>query len=312
MSEDVGVGISKIEKLREASIAFIDLMRKGDGIGIVRYNQVSGPVDKLMDITAIDQPHDGQVRLAARDKINNYTNPDGTTSIGAGIINGSGVLNAAPSGYDVRAMVVLTDGCQNTKPDLDAPEVKSAINSQTFAVGLGLAENINTTILTALTNGTGKYLLITGILTQDHTYLLTKYFLQILADVSNKNIIKDPGGFLTPGAEHRIPFRVTEADIELDVILLAYYPWLISFRIETPGGKILNPATSEFVQTETMSFYRLTLPAVSEDIQGSHGGTWHALLSIKDQGEVKSINVKEFETGSEGLTVTAGWASSTI
>ena len=135
-------------------------------------------------------------------------------------------------------MVVLTDGCQNTLPDLDSQEVQTSISTtQTYAVGLGLPENINTTELTKLTKKTGGYLLITGILDQEHTYLLTKYFLQILANIEKKNIITDPPGYLTKGAEHRIPFQVTEADIDLNVILLAYYPWIFNFRIETPVAR---------------------------------------------------------------------------
>ena len=285
-------------------------MQKGDGIGIVRYNNVSGPDDILMKVKSIDQQHDGQVRTEARAAINNQTDPYYTTSIGAGIINGFKVLNAqdvntASPPYEVKAMVVLTDGCENESPWLDSDAVKSSITAKTFAVGLGLPGNINTTALTKLTQNTGGYLLITGILSQEHTYLLTKYFLQILAHIDNKNIIKDPTGYLTKGAEHRIPFKVTEADIDLNVILIAYYPWLVNFRIETPGGKILDPATSEFVQKETMSYYRLTLPAISDDRKGSHGGTWYALLSIKDESQLKGITIEGSEKGSEGLTIAA-------
>ena len=310
MSEDVGVGIPKIKRLREAAIAFIDHMQKGDGIGIVRYNNVSGPDDILMKVTSIDQQHDGLVRTAARAAINNQTDPYYTTSIGAGILNGFKVLNAqdvstASPPYEVKAMVVLTDGCENESPWLDSDAVKSSITAKTFAVGLGLPGNINTTALTKLTQNTGGYLLITGILSQEHTYLLTKYFLQILAHIDNKNIIKDPAGYLTKGAEHRIPFDVTETDIDLNVILIAYYPWLVNFRIETPGGTILDPATSEFIQKETMSYYRLTLPAISDDRKGSHGGTWYAFLSIKDESQLKGITIAGSEKGSEGLTIAA-------
>ena len=183
--------------------------------------------------------------------------------------------------------------------------MKSSITAKTFAVGLGLPGNINTTALTNDEANTGGYLLITGILSQEHTYLLTKYFLQILAHIDNKNIIKDPAVYLTKGAEHRIPFKVTES-IDLNVILIAYYPWLINFRIETPGGKILDPATSEFIQKETMSDYRLTLPAISDDRNASYGGTWYALLiNIKDEGQLKGITIAGPEKGSEGLTVAA-------
>ena len=64
MNEDVGVGIPKIKKLREAAIAFIDLMQKGDGIGIVRYNNVSGPDDILMKVTV----HRPTARWAGQDR----------------------------------------------------------------------------------------------------------------------------------------------------------------------------------------------------------------------------------------------------
>ena len=51
-------GTSKM-KAEEAAITFIDLLQKGDGIGIVRYNNISGPDDVLLKVTAIDAPYDG-------------------------------------------------------------------------------------------------------------------------------------------------------------------------------------------------------------------------------------------------------------
>ena len=62
--------------------------------------------------------------------------PSGNTSIGAGILLGSTVLDAAvaPS----RALIVLTDGIQNTDPDIPAATAAVAVKSpkqRVFAIG---------------------------------------------------------------------------------------------------------------------------------------------------------------------------------
>ena len=76
----------------------------------------------------------------------------------------------------------------------------SSINDRTFAIGLGTAQQVSTSALNALTNSTGGYLLLSGILSPsiDDTFRLAKYFLQILAGVTNNNIVTDPVGFLAP------------------------------------------------------------------------------------------------------------------
>src|SRR5207237_3680511 len=118
--------------------------------------------------------------------------------------------------------VVLTDGMENTAPLL--VDVGGSITANTFAIGLGLPANISVAALNALTQGHNGYLLITGTLTPDQSARLNKYFLQALAGVTNANVVLDPHGDLTVGAEHRIPLRVSEADMGLDVFLLCPAP----------------------------------------------------------------------------------------
>ena len=50
---------------------------------------------------------------------------------------------------------------------------------------------------------------------------LQKYFLQILAGISNAEVVLDPQGELLPGNVVQIPFNLTEADAGVDVILLS-------------------------------------------------------------------------------------------
>ena len=79
-------------------------------------------------------------------------------------------------------------------------------------------------------------------LLDDAARRLSKYFLQILAGITNANVILDPHGVLVPGAVQKIPFQVSETDFGLDAFLLCPAPYLVDFELETPDGSMLTPA----------------------------------------------------------------------
>lgn len=282
MAEDAGDGRTKVEKLREAVAIFLDTMLPGDGIGLVRFDDTS---QRIMDVTDVGPLVTGDGRNDAIDHVNGSAfDPAGATSIGAGVVQGRDQLNAASAAppYSVRAMVVLSDGVENTLPMLDS--VGASINANTFAVGLGLPYNISVDALTLLTQGNEGYLLVTGALSADQQTRLTKYFLQILASITNANIITDPAGAIGPGQEHRIPFAVAKADYGLDAFILSPSPESIDYALETPDGSRIDAAafaglgTTERVVRNGVAFYRLALPAMPAGPAGSHAGTWHAVL----------------------------------
>ncbi len=278
MVEDAGDGVQKVHKLREAGNVFLNVMLEGDGLGIVRFDDTA---QLLMPVTDVGPPVVGPGRIAATGHLNGPgLDPGGATSIGAGVVEGRDALTAA-AGYDVKAMLVLTDGVENTPPLLAA--VGGSVDARTFAIGLGKPQNISTAALDALTQGNGGYLLVTGALTPDQAARLSKYFVQVLAGITNAEVVLDPRGHLGRGAEHRIPFQLTEADYGADVILLSPQPKLIDFQLETPGGKRITPAEAgsgavAFVSAAGVSYYRLGLPALPAT--SSHGGTWHAVLRL--------------------------------
>jgi len=194
-------------------------------------------------------------------------------------------------------MLVLTDGNENTAPML--ADVGPSITANTFAVGLGLAENISVAALNALTQGHNGYLLVTGSLSPDQAARLNKYFLQALAGITNANVILDPHGQLIPGIIQRIPFNVNETDFGLDVFLLCPAPAWVEFALEAPDGSLITPSTPasvsnvQFVETGKLVYYRLGLPALPVDATGTHSGTWNALLTIKwkGRGDLRSPNL---------------------
>ncbi|OUL72727.1 hypothetical protein CA603_45185 [Paraburkholderia hospita] len=272
MSEDAGDGTTKVQKLREAVKTFVDAMLPGDGIGLVRFDDTAQIVMPIADAAVVG----GNVKTLID---TSQFDPAGSTSIGDGLAKGNQSLGIA-AGFAVKTMVVLTDGMENTPPWI----AQETVTANTFAVGLGVPSDIDIGKLEGLTSGHQGYLLVSGLLTQDQKYRLQKFFLQILAGITNANIVLDPEGLIIPKSTYRIPFYLTEADYGADIILLSDKPRSIAFTLETPDGTTIKPASAspniQFVVTPQVSFYRLGLPAIPKDVSGTHGGQWTAVLQL--------------------------------
>jgi len=282
MSEDRGDGISKHVTLQQAAEIFVGVMLEGDGVGLVRYDQDAQVVQPVRTLGA-----GGLSDLARGQTVDlirgNSFDPAGATSIGDGLHEGRQIL-AAAGGFDVKALMVLTDGKEN-RPRYIA-DVASQIDARTYAIGLGKPQNISVPALQTLSGNQGGALLITGAIGTDNRFLLQKYFLQVLAGVSNAEVVLDPDGELTPGAVHRIPFMLTEADAGVDVVLLTPYAHSVDFRLQTPNGLLLEPWRAQqepgmkYVLGDGVSYYRLVLPAQLLRERFDQAGTWHALVTI--------------------------------
>ena len=283
MSEDRGDGQSKHESVVEASSIMVDVMLEGDAIGVVAFNDTAQKLEDLTTLGPAGDPFD-LGREATKSILGGPgLTPSGSTSIGAGILEGRSILNAA-TGFDVKSLVVLTDGMENTPPWI--ADVASAINELTYSVGLGTPENTSAAALQAISGNHGGYLLLTGAISGDNRFILQKYFLQILAGISNAEVVLDPQGELLPGHEQRIPFQVTEADAGMDVILLTPDPQFVDFRLLSPGGFIIDPSRAAagpgmlYSRSAGNSFYRVVLPVELLAGRPDQAGTWNALLRI--------------------------------
>lgn len=268
--------------LKFAAPVFINLLQEGNGIGIVAFDH--DPHDRMAVQSVGPVGPFEPVRNTALGVVAAHApNPAGNTAIGDGVENAHNMLTAA-SGYDERAMVVFTDGHETASKYI--ADVAPLINDRVFAIGLGTADQIQPAALTSLTNGTGGYLLLTGAIGPDDLFRLSKYYLQVLAGVTNYDIVLDPEAAIRPGQVHRIPYRLNEADIGADVILLceASLP-IIRFALETPSGDLIDPGVAgvnpsvDFVTSQNISFYRMTLP-VPVGANGAGVGKWHVVLEI--------------------------------
>ncbi len=286
MNEDRGDGQPKIKSLVTAATVFVDTMLQDDGVTLVRYNE---DAQSILGVTALGDPTNAgdPGRTATKAKIAGVDlTPAGATSIGDGIRTARQTLDAT-SGYDEKAIVVFTDGKENRAAYI--ADVSAEIDAKVYAIGLGKPDNISVPALQTLSGNHGGYMLVTGDVAGAKRDVLTKYFLQILAGVSNAQVIVDPAGVIDVWSEHRIPFQVSDADHGLDVILLTPEPRAVAFAVETPLGHVIdlgvaagNPAVQR-VTSDGLAYYRIGLPVAVLHDRLNRAGTWHAVVRMSDE-----------------------------
>lgn len=284
MSEPGGApGMTKVDVAIEAANLYVSLLRDGDRIGLVRYSTQSvAPQDVLLGMTVAGPVGSGAGRAAASARLNTTDlNPDGLTSIGSGIIRGSEVLAGATA--DARALVVLTDGIQNTPPDI--PDATAVVSARTprqrvFAVGLGLNQlEDRLAQIATVTNGVAQ---ITGDLVDQREFLLQKLYVQILSDAADEAFVRDPRGIVPPGQRRSTDVYIGEVDVAADFILVFRQgdaPRGMRFWLEAPDGTEVHPADAgtlpnvEFVAEAGHAFFRWQFPAFPGR-PDAHLGRW--------------------------------------
>ena len=271
-------GRTKEEVLKAAATVFADLLWDDNGIGLNAYDHDPHPI---LDVQVAGAPGDGGGRDDVIAAIAAHSsNPSGLTAIGDGIELAKAKLDAAPGSWAHKAMIVLTDGIETADKRV-ADVADTVVNEKVFAIGMGTAEQIQPNTLNALTNGTGGYLLMTGNLSADETFLLEKYYVQILAGVNNNELVLDPEGWARPGVVERIPFDVTDSDIEITGLVLGRPAHHLIMALETPDGSTVelgNPSLTGRT-TPGVLYMRAGLPLMAGG-GPAHGGRWHLLLSI--------------------------------
>jgi hypothetical protein len=281
-------GVKRLDVLKDAASLFVLLIQPNNGIGIIRFDDDAYPptdptypgmvIKKVMSKSFGDG-----ARVDANAAIGAH-GAHGNTSVGDGLVMARDQLTALPVGsYDHKAIIVLTDGIENREQWIAG--VAGAIDNRTFAVGLGSELQVNTQALTALSGSTGGYLLLSGLLSAsvDDGFRLRKFFLQILANVTNTSIVRDPVGYINVGARIKIPFQLCEADINCRVILLTDFP-VVKLSIETPNGDLIDETNAAafgvaFDATTNIKTASFNLP-LAFAANKIHAGDWFAILEV--------------------------------
>jgi hypothetical protein len=179
-------------------------------------------------------------------------------------------------------------------------------------VGLGTADAIRPATLDALASNTGGYLLMTGAVTEDTAFQLAKYYLQILAGVTNNDIVLDPEGTVLQGQVVRIPFDVVEEDIEVTAVVVSAFPRALRMGLEGPDGDIFTEVDAATDPTITYAYgqgtvhLRASLP-MQKAGRPSHGGRWHLLMALDKRGRyVTGSEVTHVSTSVAGFATSGG------
>src|SRR5438046_8808797 len=111
-------GLKRINALRNEVKTFVEVIQPGNAMGLVNFDTRAYAVDDAtypgLAVTTIGEGILDTNRGAARSTVNKHiTNVNGNTSIGAGIQAARQLLNNAGN-WDVKAMIVFTDGLENT------------------------------------------------------------------------------------------------------------------------------------------------------------------------------------------------------
>jgi hypothetical protein len=185
MAAGAGDGRTRVEVLREAAGIFVDVIPPADGVGVVRFDH---DADTAVPVVLAGPEVFGPGRSMARAAVTAHQpNPAGATSIGDGIVAAAADLAAVAGSFQRTAMIVLTDGQENAPAFL--ADVAGSIGDAVFAIGLGEPSAINPAALGAIAHGTGGWIAVSGTLSVDERFLLAQYFLQVLAGVTNQQIV---------------------------------------------------------------------------------------------------------------------------
>ena len=265
MSSDDGTGRAKIDAARDAASLFIALVKAGTGnrLGLVSFSTTSNLDFAIANVTGATEntligppPHSSGLVGALT--------PGGLTTIGGGLTT---ARDQFPSpGANPRAILLLTDGLQNTPPMI--ADVAGLDGLQIHAIGLGSESNLDGGLLTSLaTSHGGLYFRAGGGLA------LEKFFSAAFGNIFETGILFDPEFDLPANqpAGTPIPFRVCGEETITAVAGWDHLDATLLLEVTTPAGAVITSPIPgvQIGAGRTWTFLRIQLP-----IGGERNGLW--------------------------------------
>jgi hypothetical protein len=263
MAMDDGTGRSKIEAARDAVSLFVQLVRAGTGnrVGLVSFSTAaSSPVDfAIAGVTAATKaaligppPFSGGIVGGLI--------PGGATTIGGGLAAARAQFPGA--GANRRAILLLTDGLENTPPMVASLEASHALDGITVhAIGLGTEASLDGALLTALASAHGGQYTRAG-----GSLALEKFFSSAFGNIFEAGVLIDPE--LDLPADQRagkpIPFRVCGEETITAVAGWDRTEASLVLELTTPSGTVISAGASvETSSGRTWTFLRVPLSSVA-------------------------------------------------
>jgi hypothetical protein len=268
MSMDAGTGRTKIQEARDAASLFVQLVRAGTGnrVGMVSFSTTaSAPADfALANLTAATKtaligpaPYSGGA-------VGGLV-PGGATTIGGGLE--AARLQFPAPGTNPRAILLLTDGLQNTPPMVET--VNPTLSGiEINVIGYGTEASLDGKLLTEIaTRHNGMYTRATNPL------YLKKFFALAFGNIFEAGSLIDPEYFLPEDQNVAQPISFNVCGEENITVVVGWdrEDALLLVQVKSPSGTTVHGGSPGVEQStgRTWTFLRLPLP-----YNGERDGAW--------------------------------------
>jgi hypothetical protein len=256
------IGRSKLEEAQDAAALFVQLVREGQGdrLGLVTFSSLASLDEPPAPVATAKPDLVGPPPFTAG-KIG-AIGTGGATSIGQGL--GIALLSYG-SGTNDRAMLLLTDGLQNTPPMIE--EVEGSLGAVKLSViGFGSDGDIDAPLLNRLAHDHGGHFTraLDGL-------ALRKFFGLSFGNIFENGALSDPEFILRANQKESEPHRFDVCGEERITIVLGWdQPSTpLQAHIRTPSGKLISERRIRPVRGRSWAFWRIPLP-----YEGERDGTW--------------------------------------
>jgi hypothetical protein len=257
------VGRTKLQEAQDAASLFVQLVREGAGdrLGMVTFSSLADLPTSLGPVAAKKTELVGPAPFTTGDV--GAITAGGSTSIGAGL--GIALLAFGGSSANDRAILLLTDGLQNTLPMIE--EIEGSLGATKLnVIGLGSDADIDGPLLSRVAREhRGQFTRAVDGLG------LRKFFGLSFGNIFEAGALGDPEFLLRASQAESEPHKFSVCGEERITIILGWDSPSTPLRahIRTPSGALINEKKVKPVRGRTWVFWKIPLPH-----QGERDGTW--------------------------------------
>lgn len=270
-------GRTKLQEAQDAASLFVSLVREGAGdrLGLVPFSSLAGPVSPLAAAAAAKPALVGPPPFTSG-QIGAIT-PGGATSIGAGI----GAAQLAIGAGSNRAILLLTDGLQNTPPMIS--DVEPSLGSTKLnVIGFGSDADIDAPLLNHLARNHGGHFTraLDGV-------ALKKFFGFAFGNIFESGALIDPDHLLQASQAVSPPHTFMVCGEERITVVLGWDDpsTPLQLNVFTPSGQPIGSRKLQPVRGRTWVFWRISLPH-----QGERDGQWSLTVErVRTGGEFSPV-----------------------
>ncbi len=260
------IGRSKLVEAQDASALFVQLVREGAGdrLGLITFSSAAtldrpmGPAATVKPLLVGPAPFTtGQVAAIT---------PGGTTSIGAGL----GLAQLAFGSVNDRAILLMTDGLQNTAPMIE--DIEPYLGATKLnVIGFGSDADINGPLLNRVAHEHG------GHFTRALDGLgLRKFFGLSFGNMFESGALADPDSVLSKAQSASAPHEFNVCGEEQITVVLGWDDPATPLRahVRAPSGtEVTAGRRIREVRGRSWLFWKIPLP-----YQGERDGTWQLIV----------------------------------